>query len=368
MLLRHLPTRFAPLRRPFSVAAAAAAAVKPVDPYVHSGVSSRCVPTGVVPLAYRRSVLGLSDATLKRVRADEEPPVVDTSARRVPLLLAHCLLGDGRSMNLLEAQLHAALRKTNEDATSTRPIVLDVYNVDLRNHGWSDHAEAHDYTQLVADLQFFVQTHQLDRPVMCGHSQGGKAILAYALSRMADSLTPRGLISLDAAPAMYTHTHSTIFRAMQSLDLADPALVQQRDVEHALKPHLPSPSDRAFVIGNIEQRTTTATANDDSKKRWMWRPNVAVLEREEKNVHGWPIPAPSTTDAGANASPCYPHPALFIGGGKSTRLTTAAYVRHLGAYFPRHRVEMLPTAAHFVHQSHARECAAWIEKCVREWA
>jgi esterase len=353
-VLAHLTPAVTP-RRHFSAAAAAVA-----DPYVHSAVSSSSIPPHVVPLAYRRSILGLTDPTPKRIRADEETPAVDTNARRVPLLFAHCLLGDGRQFTLLEGQMHTALKRANEEAAKS--LVLDVWNVDLRNHGWSGRSEAHDYTHLVADLQYFIQTHKLHRPVMCGHSQGGKAMLAYALTQQDDPLAPRALISLDAAPAAYTHTHSSIFGAMQSLHLSDPALVQKRDIEKALNQHLESPSDRAFVLGNIAEMQPA-----QGQSKWAWRPNVDVLQREEKNVHAWSIPAP-TQGADGKTGPSYSKPALFIGGGKSTRLTTPSYAQHLAAYFPRHRLEMVPSAAHFVHQSHAKECAAWIESFLRALA
>lgn len=41
---------------------------------------------------------------------------------------------------------------------------------DLRNHGHSPHATEHNYTVMAEDVEKFIDTHKIRRPVLIGHS------------------------------------------------------------------------------------------------------------------------------------------------------------------------------------------------------
>lgn len=238
----------------------------------------------------------------------------------------------------------------------------------------------------------------------CGSTacRGGKTALAYALTVASDSAeAARALVIFDAAPAAYTHQHSTIFGAMKALPLHDPALRQRRQAEERLRALLPSPSDRAFVLTNLvdahalallhqhhphashaapmggegatgagagtgaaEAAAPGAMAPTAAASGLAWRVNLSVLARCEREVHGFPLPPPPALSL-SGVGPSFSRGALFIGGGKSSRLTTPAYLESLPAYFPHHTLHMLPTAAHFVHQSHAKECAQWMSEFIQ---
>jgi len=219
------------------------------------------------------------------------------------------------------------------------------------------------------------------------------------------------LISLDAAPAAYTHEHTAIFRAMNALsaepsasaapvadeyDAAPPqaqsgSLLSQlrtrREADLALASLLPSPADRAFVLSNLvetpvlkamhawhpaqeqhpQQRSrSTATSGPTgssepaSDPTFAWRVNLPTLSRCERVVHGWSVPPPASLALWGTGPSCPALPTLFIGGANSSRLTTPAYTQALPGYFPNAQTIMVPAAAHFVHHSHAKECAKHI--------
>jgi len=46
----------------------------------------------------------------------------------------------------------------------------DVYSIDLRNHGESEHVEPHSYKAMAADVERFIEDHRLHQPVLLGHS------------------------------------------------------------------------------------------------------------------------------------------------------------------------------------------------------
>lgn len=182
---------------------------------------------------------------------------------------------------------------------------------------------------------------------------------------------------------------------MKALPLHDQALRQRRQAEERLRGLLPSPSDRAFVLTNLvdahalallhqhhlhashaspavgegatgaraAEASGATAASTAASPGLAWRVNLPVLARCEREVHGFPLPPPPALSL-SGVGPSFPRGALFIGGGKSTRLTTAAYLESLPGYFPHHTLHMLPTAAHFVHQSHAKECAQWMSEFI----
>ena len=74
----------------------------------------------------------------------------------------------------------------------------DVFLVDLRNHGESDHHRSMTYEEMADYLIRFIDRRELNRVSLIGHNIGGKTAMAFAKmfpGRVA------GLISLDTAPA-----------------------------------------------------------------------------------------------------------------------------------------------------------------------
>jgi pimeloyl-ACP methyl ester carboxylesterase len=404
---------------------------------VHANESNVADDEEAVPLAYHRTRIdGAHTAGPQRFARDAAvPPLPQPAAATaaaelvvvLPVVMLHCLLGDGGAQfRLLETQLHKQLvadyharTSASSSSSSTSPssssavgaepsaahssprLVLDLYLPDLRNHGFSAHSSVHSYRALVADIRGFLAAHGLRRPLLAGHSMGGKTALAYALSlreeevARGDDCVPRGLFILDAAPAAYTHEHTAIFAAMEHLSAATTptdgasgaaassssagsvpllsTLRSKRDADVALRAVLPSPNDRAFVLTNLVDRMTLRATRQAMGQQHQsdyqrdfdhshhagfdWRVNVSTLHRCERQVHGWSLPPPPSLSLSSVGPSCPTLATCFVGGGLSSRLTTPAYIEALPGYFPDREVHMIPKAAHFVHHSHAKECA-----------
>lgn len=134
-----------------------------------------------VQLAFRRTLLGTGSPPEAPLRLDEHdslpPAATNGTARVLPVVLMHCLLGDGAQFSLLQNRLHAALQKRNAAASSaaSAPLYLDLWCPDARNHGRSAHRAVHSYSALVQDLAQFVRRHSIRQPIMAGHSMSHAA-------------------------------------------------------------------------------------------------------------------------------------------------------------------------------------------------
>ena len=107
-----------------------------------------------------------------------------------------------------------------------------------------------------------------------GHSMGGKTGLQLALEQPPSSFA--GLVSLDASPVAYKHTHSGVFDAMKRVDFAKAR--SKSDVDAQLAATLPV-SDRQFLL-----------ANNLSQPPFRWRANVDVLVTHgEADVLSWSV-------------------------------------------------------------------------------
>ena len=58
---------------------------------------------------------------------------------------------------------------------------FDVHVPDLRNHGYSPHADSMRWSELVADVLLYLDTHALGEVLLIGHSLGGYIVGNYAL-------------------------------------------------------------------------------------------------------------------------------------------------------------------------------------------
>ena len=58
-----------------------------------------------------------------------------------------------------------------------------VHAVDARNHGRSPHMAEHNYDVMAADLEAYLDQHNIESAVLLGHSMGGKTAMHFAVSR-----------------------------------------------------------------------------------------------------------------------------------------------------------------------------------------
>ena len=229
--------------------------------------------------------------------------------RHPPLLIAHGLYGSARNFNSLGKRLAEGRR---------------VVMVDMRNHGDSPWAEDMDYPAMGADLGMTVEALCGGRAVVLGHSMGGKAAMALALSQP-ELLA--GLIVADMAPVDYDHAHAGYIDAMLGVDLS--RVTRRSDAEPMLADALESPMLRSFLLQNLVVEGGAA----------RWRLNLAVLREALPDLMAWPADWPE---------PAYEGPSLFLHGGASDYLLPEMQPR-IRALFPDAEFTALAGAGHWLH-------------------
>lgn len=163
--------------------------------------------------------------------------------------------------------------KANFRSLSKRPEMSayrDVYLLDARNHGDSEHVNSHKIEDIAADIERFMDEQGLDKAVLLGHSMGGKAVMQAALN-LQDRV--EGLIVGDIGPfnyQEYLHNNMSILEFMNSLNMR---LFSHKDQVHKIfMDHLEGNKTVAdFLMTNIVQ---------DKQDGLRWRINVPVIARD----------------------------------------------------------------------------------------
>jgi pimeloyl-ACP methyl ester carboxylesterase len=100
-----------------------------------------------------------------------------------PLVLLHGLASSARIWDLVAPQLTEHFR---------------VFALDQRNHGLTDAADdGFDFETITRDLHAYLETMNLERPILVGHSWGASTVLAYAASRSVGLFAPAAIVLVD---------------------------------------------------------------------------------------------------------------------------------------------------------------------------
>ena len=127
-----------------------------------------------------------------------------------------------------------------------------MVSVDLRNHGDSPHAAEMGYRAMAADVCALADRLELTRPVLIGHSMGGKVAMTAALVQPARW---RMLAVVDIAPVTYPIAFAELVDAMEAIAASAPSRRAQAD--EMLQAAEPDPAVRSFLLHNLVARDGT---------------------------------------------------------------------------------------------------------------
>ncbi len=232
-----------------------------------------------------------------------------------PLLILHGLFGSGRNWTTIA-------KKLAEDRR--------VLTVDLRNHGASPWNPVMDYPAMAADVLALIDREGFDRPVVLGHSMGGKTAMAAALTAPE---AVGALIVADIAPVTYQHSNAAYVEAMRAIDLS--RIERRADADDALKKSVPETGVRGFLLQNL--------VFGDGGPRWQL--NLDAIAESMDRLIDFPFGAGEAV---------YDGPTQFIAGGASD------YVRQshhdaIRAFFPEATIETIDGAGHWLHAEKPQE-------------
>ena len=98
------------------------------------------------------------------------------------MILSSKILGSSDKHVLI---LHGFLGSGDNWISIARKIVecgFKVHLIDQRNHGRSFHADLFNYDVMSNDLVDYLKFHNIDQPIILGHSMGGKTAMNFALN------------------------------------------------------------------------------------------------------------------------------------------------------------------------------------------
>lgn len=230
-------------------------------------------------------------------------------------------VGAGRPMVIL----HGLFGSCDNWLTISKVIAdqgFSVYAVDQRNHGRSPHAPTHTYPELADDLHEFIQQQGLEKPILVGHSMGGKTVMQYAM-QYPEAFSQ--LVVVDIAPRSYPVHHAEIIAGLKAIPLA--SLQSRNEADAILSQYESIPSVRQFLLKNLYR-------NDDGV--FAWRLNLPVIEANIEIIGQDLINPRIVTE-----------PTLFMRGEKSgyVRDKDLPTIQHL---FPNSTVDTIAGASHWV--------------------
>lgn len=204
-----------------------------------------------------------------------------------------------------------------------------VYLVDARNHGESPHDSEHSYAAMVADLLEFLNTHNITKANIIGHSMGGKTAMFFACEHPA---RVENLVVVDMMPGIYEHSNLPVVEAMLKLDFDK--LKTRKEADEELTKYLPQFGLRQFILKNIYWET---------KERLGWRPNLPVLAATIDHLN-----------EALSPDHVFEGPALFVRGELSDYIK-GPEVADINQHFPNAVIETIDGAGHWVQADKPEE-------------
>jgi esterase len=241
-------------------------------------------------------------------------------------------LGDGPPLVIV----HGLYGSSDNWLTIGRELSRDfeVYLVDLRNHGNSPHTERHTYALMKLDLLEFLDRHDIEKPVLIGHSTGGKVVMNFAAD-FPERVT--SLVVIDIGTKSYHSLtdfsleaidHMNILNGMQSIDFSKVKTREDADVQ--LAGYIKSGRVRQFLLKNVRR-------NRDNT--YSWKINVPVLIMELPSI----LEGMDPKKTGITG-----FPVLFVRGENSPYIQDEDFdgIRN---FFPASEFVTIPGAGHWLH-------------------
>jgi esterase len=240
--------------------------------------------------------------------------------------------------------LHGILGISDNWVTIGRRLAekFEVFIPDQRNHGQSPHSGTFSYYALTDDLFEFIEDHQIAKPILIGHSMGGKVAMNYTLEH---PHRIEKLIVVDISVRNYParRQHLDIMDAMLSVDFDHHST--REEIEEIIQEKIKSPAIAGFILKNLYRI---------GKKRLAWRLNIRSIYQNIENVFEG-VELPYSSDI----------PALFIKGGDSDYILEDDYPMILKK-FPNAKFKTIEKASHWVHADAPDELCKTLSEFLRK--
>jgi len=200
-----------------------------------------------------------------------------------------------------------------------------IYIPDLRNHGQSPHSPVFDIPSMVDDLMELIEDFEIRKPILIGHSLGGKVAMSFAV-HYPEFVKKLVVVDISLRNYMNNHYQQSLLNAMLAVDFHSAR--SRSDVDRQLTAVVPDIRIRQFLLKNVYWR---------DRKTLDWRPNLKAI-----NIN---LPA-ILQEVESEGS--YYGPSLFIRGSLSDYITNED-IKQIEIKFPGASVKTIDHAGHWVH-------------------
>jgi esterase len=230
--------------------------------------------------------------------------------------------------------LHGLLGISDNWAGIARKIADDGYRVlipDQRNHGRSPHHPVLNYYALTDDLTEFIEKRGLEKPIIMGHSMGGKVAMRYTLENPG---SVSRIIIVDTSLRTYVrfNYHLNLIDAMLSVDFSKSA--SRAEAGKALSLKIADKRMVQFLLKNLYWK---------EKNLLAWRPDLQAIGYHIEEMYD-----------GVFYSARFDKPALFVRGGKSDYILEEDY-QAIYQNFPDALIKTVENGTHWVHADEPAE-------------
>jgi len=223
--------------------------------------------------------------------------------------------------------LHGLFGQSDNWVTIGRRIAdqFHVFIPDQRNHGQSPHTPVHSFPAMADDLAEFIEEHEIENPVLIGHSMGGKVAMTYALENPGKV---KKLVIIDISPRKYPERviHTQVLGQMIGIDLEK--ISTRGEVEKLLDLRISDSRVRMFILKNLYYKVHGKLA---------WRLNLDAINQSMDLLFD-----------GIRSENQYTQPTLFVRGGKSDYVLDSD-IPLIKSMFPDSMIKTISGATHWVH-------------------
>jgi esterase len=211
-----------------------------------------------------------------------------------------------------------------------------IYLLDARNHGQSPHSDDFNYNVMADDLHEFIQQQQLVKPIIIGHSMGGKTVIKFAV-KYPDEFSK--MIVVDISPRYYAPHHQSVIAGLSAIPVE--TIQTRQEADDILKTFEPELGVRQFLLKNLYR-------NDQNK--FSWRMNFEVIKNKIENIG-------EALDQGAKIT----KPALFVRGANSKYIQDND-IELIHSIFSDVRIATVEGAGHWVQAEKPKEFLEEVRK------
>ncbi|KAL1919427.1 uncharacterized protein VTP21DRAFT_2120 [Calcarisporiella thermophila] len=256
------------------------------------------------PTQFNQSILSSPAIALSHTKF----PALSKSSN-AKLVIIHGLFGSKRNWRTMAKNFSQKLN-------------VEVFTLDLRNHGDSPHSSVFNYSAMAKDVEEFIEKNKLENVTLLGHSMGGKVAMTVAL-RQQSPLSR--LVVVDSAPMRLglSLDFAKFLERMKEIEKLQ--LTQQSQADILLRDIAQDLSVRQFLLTNLRW--------DNSKKQYRFQIPLDILHDSLNEVREFPyMPGEAS----------YARPTLFIAGRRSRHRVDEKH-HLLKRFFPQSRVSALDT-------------------------